>query len=100
MEVTNILAPTNDLVRAATARAEIEAASEKLAKAVGLGGHDRRARAASETARVTVTKAVRNAIELIRANDGALGRALALTVDTGTYCSYEPVDEFRVEWEL
>jgi tetratricopeptide (TPR) repeat protein len=90
----------NDFHRAATARTEIDAISEQLASAVGLHGRDRRARTASENARVTVTKAVRNAIELIRENDPPLGRVLALTVRTGTYCSYQPTDELRVEWEL
>ena len=90
----------NDFHRAALARREIEALSEQLARAVGLRGHDRRARAASETARVTVTKAVRHAITQIRANDPALGRVLALSVRTGTYCSYQPIDEMRIVWEL
>ena len=45
----------------------------------------------------TETEPDRRHVDLVLA---ALGRALALSVRTGTYCSYRPVDELLVEWQL
>jgi non-specific serine/threonine protein kinase len=90
----------NDLGRAEAARCEIDALTEELARAVGLGGRDRAVGAVAERARSSVTKALRNAIRVIGANDPALSHVLAQTVRTGTYCCYEPPAEMSLQWEL
>jgi len=62
----------------------------ELARAVGLGGHDRRAASHAERARLNVTRAIRAAMaNLARANP-SLGRHLASTIRTGRYWSYTP----------
>jgi len=90
----------NDRGRAEAAQGEIDALTEQLARAVGLGGRDRAVGAVAERARSSVTKALRNAIRLIGANDPALSRLLTQTVRTGTYCCYEPPAETTLRWEL
>jgi tetratricopeptide (TPR) repeat protein len=90
----------NDRGRAEAARTEIDALTEQLASAVGLGGRDRAVGAIVERARSSVTKAIRSAIRLIGTNDPALSRLLAQTVRTGTFCLYEPPAEMTVRWEL
>ena len=90
----------NDLGRAEAAKSEIDALTEQLARAVGLGGRDRTVGAVAERARSSVTKALRHAIRLIGANDAALSRLLMQAVRTGTYCCYEPPAESALRWEL
>lgn len=80
-----------DTRRAAAARAEIDALAEQLAQAVGLGGRDRRAASEVERTRVNVQRRLKDAIQRIGALDPALGRYLAATVQTGTYCVYQPL---------
>jgi hypothetical protein len=63
---------------------------EGLAAALGLGGRVRRAGSPAERARVRVTRALREAIERIRAADARLGEHLARSIRTGTYCCYAP----------
>lgn len=77
-----------DAEAATRAREELDAIAEELARAVGLGGRDRRAASAVERARVNVQRRLRDALERIREHDPELGRHLAFTVKTGTYCSY------------
>ena len=80
----------NDPERAARAREEMEFVTAELAGAVGLGGRDRKASSDAERARVSVTRAIRSAVEKLGANDPTLGRHLDVTVKTGTFCSYQP----------
>lgn len=77
-----------DTARAARAEQELDAIAAELARAVGLGGRDRRAASAVERARVNVQRRLRDALDRIREHDPDLGRHLAYTVKTGTYCSY------------
>jgi hypothetical protein len=42
----------------------------------------------------------KQAIRKIIANDPSLGRYLATTVKTGTFCSYVPDPRMVVSWEL
>jgi hypothetical protein len=89
----------NDPARAATARQEMEFLVAELARAVGLGGRDRRAASHAERARLNVTRAIRAAMaNLARANP-ALGRHLAATVRTGRYCSYTPDPRAPITWQ-
>jgi hypothetical protein len=89
----------NDPARAAKARQEIDLLVGELARAVGLGGRDRRAAAHAERARLNVTRAIRAAMaNLARANP-ALGRHLAATIRTGRYCAYTPDPRAPITWE-
>jgi hypothetical protein len=72
---------------AAHERAAIEG---ELRRAVGLGGRLRRAGSASERARINVTRRLKDAIARIAEADAELGRHLAASVQTGTWCSYDP----------
>ena len=80
----------NDPARAAKARAEREALADELSRGVGLGGRERRAGAAAERARVNVQRRLKDALDRIAAADPELGRHLARSVRTGTFCCYEP----------
>src|SRR5262245_46147980 len=55
----------HDIGRSQRVRAELEALTEQLASAVGLGGRDRLAASASERARSTVTQRLKDAIRKI-----------------------------------
>jgi catechol 2,3-dioxygenase-like lactoylglutathione lyase family enzyme len=88
----------NDPARAAKARHELEFLAAELARAVGLGGRDRRAASHAERARLNVTRAIRAAVaNLARANP-ALGRHLAATIRTGRYCAYLPDPRLPIAW--
>jgi tetratricopeptide (TPR) repeat protein len=90
----------NDPSRAAKAAAERDFLVGELARAVGLGGRDRRAASHAERARLNVTRAIRAAMaNLARANP-SLGRHLAATIRTGRYCSYTPDPRAPISWEL
>jgi AAA ATPase domain len=89
----------NDPARAAKASAERDFLVGELARAVGLGGRDRRAASHAERARLNVTRAIRAAItNLARANP-SLGGHLSSTIRTGRYCSYTPDPRAPIAWE-
>jgi len=79
-----------DARREAQADAERDFLVRELARAVGLGGRDRRAASGSERARSGVTRAVRQAIARIGEHHPELGEHLDHAVRTGTYCAYAP----------
>ena len=76
--------------REAQADAERDFLIQELARAVGLGGRDRRTASASERARSGVTRALRQAIARIGEHHPQLGEHLDGAVRTGTYCAYAP----------
>jgi hypothetical protein len=89
----------NDPARVAKAQVERDFLVGELARAVGLGGRDRRAASHAERARLNVTRAIRAAMaNLARANP-ALGQHLAVTVRTGQYCAYTPDPRAPIAWE-
>jgi tetratricopeptide (TPR) repeat protein len=90
----------NDPERAARAREEMDFIAQELSSAVGLGGRDRRAASAAERARVNVTRALKREIRRIGDEDARLGRELATTVRTGTFCAYEPDPRRPVTWDV
>ena len=75
----------------------MDAITEQLAAAVGLGGRDRQAASSSERARSTVRKVVKAALNRISDHHAALGRHLTTSIKTGTFCSYAP-DEPLAPW--
>src|SRR5262249_39917943 len=87
----------NDPGRAERAREEMDAITEQLAAAVGLGGPDRPAAPATEPARATARKVVKAALNRISDHHAALGRHLTMSIKTGTFCSYAP-DEPLAPW--
>lgn len=90
----------NDVDRAAALQAEIDAVSEHLASAVGLGGRDRATRSTVERARVKVTRLLRDAIRRIEQVDPELGQLLGGAIRTGTYCVYQPPLHGALRWQL
>jgi TolB-like protein/tetratricopeptide (TPR) repeat protein len=88
----------NDLGRAERARAELEPLIDVLAAALGLGGRARRLGDVAEKARTAVTWRIRHAIRRIEVAHPALGRHLANSVRTGTFCVYRP--EAPVAWSF
>ena len=84
--------------RAAQAEAERDFLVRELSRAVGLGGRDRRAGAASERARTGVTRAIRQTITRLAEHHPELGEHLERTVRTGTYCAYLPDPRAPVDW--
>jgi non-specific serine/threonine protein kinase len=80
----------HDVERAARAREELEFVGQELARAVGLGGRDRRAASSAERARVNVTRAIRGAVRAIAEHDARLGHHLERSVRTGIFCTYAP----------
>ncbi len=80
-----------DTEREKQADAERDFLVRELSRAVGLHGRDRRAASTSERARVSVTRAVRQAIVRVGEHHPELGEHLDRTIRTGTYCAYVPV---------
>ena len=79
-----------DRERSAGLAAEQEALIAELRGAYGLGGHPRRAGASAERARTAVRSRIRDALQRIEVAHPALGRHLAHSVWTGSYCVYQP----------
>ena len=90
----------NDPIRAEKARDERQFLIRELARAVGLGGRDRRAASHAERARLNATRAIRAAMANLAREHPSLGRHLAATIRTGRYCSYTPDPRTPVTWEL
>lgn len=86
--------------RAARVRAEIDALTDELTSAAGLGGRTRKTGSVAERARVNVTKALKSTIGKITNADPQLGDHLTATVRTGTQCAYLPGPEPTVRWDL
>jgi predicted ATPase len=88
----------NDTERAARAEAEMDALTEQLAGAYGLGGRARSMGDPVERMRKAVTNRIKDSLDHIAAQHEALGRHLTNSVHTGTFCSYTP--ERPTTWEL
>jgi tetratricopeptide (TPR) repeat protein len=89
-----------DAERASQAEAERDFLIRELARAVGLGGRDRRVDSAAERARASVTRALRKAMARISEYDPALGTHLDRAIRTGTWCAYLPDTRAPVPWTL
>src|SRR5258708_40220271 len=63
--------------RAEQAEEEIEALTRELSRAVGLGGRNRRAAAASERARQSIAKTIKVGMETMGQSGAALGGKLS-----------------------
>ncbi|WP_185736097.1 hypothetical protein [Nocardioides sp. LS1] len=80
--------------------AERDALVAEVSAATGLGGRARHTGGTNERARVTVRKAIANAIDTITTADPVVGRHLATHVRTGFTCRYEPDHDHPSTWEL
>ena len=90
----------NDLERGARIEDEICVITRELARAVGLAGRDRKMGSQAERARLRVTSAIRWASNKISSQHPALGQFLALSIKTGTFCSYVPHSRESCTWTL
>src|SRR5262249_62429999 len=79
---------------------EISAITKELARAVGLGGRNRRALSASERARQSVSKAIKGVVDRLAQHDPSLGHPLSRCIKTGTFCSYQPDPPCPMEGEF
>jgi tetratricopeptide (TPR) repeat protein len=86
--------------RMAKAEDEIEALSRELSRGIGRGGRHRRAGSTSERARLSVTSAIKVAIERVARKHSRLAAHLTATIRTGTYCSYRPDPQSRADWRF
>jgi tetratricopeptide (TPR) repeat protein len=77
---------------------EMDALVDALTDAIGLGGRTRKTSSAAEKARLSVTRAIRSAIERIEENDPVLGKHLSVSVRTGIFCSYSPDSSSQIRW--
>ena len=87
-----------DAERAAQADTERGFLVRELARAFGLSGRGRRAASASERARVSVTRAIRQAMTRIGEYHPQLSEHLNRTIRTGTYCAYFPDPRVPAAW--
>jgi DNA-binding response OmpR family regulator len=90
----------HDLGRIDRLEAESDTVTQELERAFGLGGRARRAGSASERARVNVTRTILASIRKIEGHSVRLGRYLAATVRTGTFCVYQPDPSRPLRWRL
>jgi len=90
----------NDSYRAAKTRSDMDAITEQLAAAVGLGGRNRRSLSQAERARSAVTKRIKEAINRIADVIPPLGCHLAARIKTGYFCSYNPHPDRPVAWKF
>ena len=79
-----------DAARAAAAAQERDAVVDELRRAMGLGGRARRSSAASERARVNVTRTLRATIARIAVAAPRAAAHLEQSIRTGRACRYEP----------
>ena len=89
-----------DAHRTEQAMAERRFLARELARAVGLGGRDRRVGSNAERARASVTLALRRAMGRLRSANPVLGMHLERAIRTGTFCVYLPDPRVPVDWRV
>lgn len=90
----------NDTGRSEHCRAEIEALTSELSRAVGFGGRSRRTGTPVERARQSVTKALRGTIRKIADEHQSLGRYLSNVIHTGIICRFDPDPGRPIRWRI
>jgi hypothetical protein len=80
----------NDTGRRERLANEIAQLEQELARSTGLGGRERRVGSAVERARVNVRRRLSLVMQRIEETAPALGKHIASSVRTGTYCVYDP----------
>ena len=89
-----------DDARAAQAGAERDFLARELSRAFGLGGRARRAGSASERARASVTRALRQTMAKLAEHHPPLAAHLDRAIQTGTYCAYLPDPRVPISWTI
>jgi tetratricopeptide (TPR) repeat protein len=89
-----------DSERTAEVESEIDFLAREFARAVGLGGRDRRAGSTAERARLNVTRAIKGALQKISEHNQELGELLDRTIRTGSFCSYVADPRLSISWQL
>ena len=89
-----------DSERAEDARNELDQVTSYLSAAFGLGGRSRPTGSAAERARVSVTKAIKDALRKIEEAHGPLAEHLHWSIRTGTFCSYRPDPNLSIRWDV
>jgi tetratricopeptide (TPR) repeat protein len=82
--------PDADPARAAQLRRELDALAAELDVTTGLGGRGRSFTGPAERARTSVRKAIKRAVDVIRAADPEVAAVLDSTISTGFQCVYTP----------
>lgn len=90
----------NDLERESRAQLELDFIMDELRVSTGLGGRSRSTTSSVERARVRVTKSLRTAISRVADASPVVGNHLSNSVQTGTYCSYQPDGLNDISWEV
>ena len=86
--------------RAAEIESEIDFIQHEVARAVGLGGRNRRAGSTAERARLNVTRAIKSAIEKIALRDSTVAKLLDSSIRTGSFCSYVRDHNNQTNWRF
>jgi predicted ATPase len=86
--------------RAARAQSEMDFLVREIARAVGLGGRDRRAGSAAERARLNVTRAIKSAVQKISEHDRQLGELLDGSIRTGSFSCYLANPHAPITWQF
>ncbi len=89
-----------DHARAIEVESEIDFLAREIARAVGLGGRDRRAGSAAERARLNVTRAIKAALQKISEFNVPLGELLNRSIKTGSFCTYVADPRVPVDWQF
>jgi adenylate cyclase len=85
---------------AAKVKSEIDFLVREIARAVGLHGRDRRAGSAAERARLSVTRAIKAAVQRISEHHASLGEVLGRSVRTGLFCRYVADPRVPINWRF
>ena len=99
-EQADDLVERGDHDKASEMEVEIEFLRREISRAVGLGGRDRRTGSAAERARLSVTRAIKGALQKISEHHSDLGAMLETSIRTGSFCSYVPDFRTHVVWRF
>jgi predicted ATPase len=89
-----------DEKRGAQVETEIDFLHREIARAVGLGGRDRRVGSAAERARLNVTRAIKSALQKISEHNGQLGELLDRSIRTGSFSCYLANPRTPITWRF
>ncbi len=89
-----------DVDRAVRVENEIDFLLREFARAVGLGGRDRRAGSAAERARLNVTRAIKSALQKISEHNSQLGDLLGRSIRTGSFSCYLANPRTPIAWRF
>ena len=86
--------------RAEEVESERDFLANELGRGMGLGGRVRLAGSVSERARLSVTRAIKAALQKISEHHAVLGELLEHAIRTGSFCSYVPSPRVLVSWQF